>query len=100
MSTKTILMCQGKGSLSHNNRMFTAKNIDSSRTANNIVFVCQEICPIGTEWCGCCPWCFIVQCSINVLSAFCPIRNFTIVVGNIEFVALLSAIFLLLTSIF
>lgn len=43
MSTKTISMCQGKGSLSHNNRMFTAKNIDSSRTANNIVFVCQDL---------------------------------------------------------
>lgn len=36
-------MCQGKGSLSHNNRDFTAKNIDSSRTADNIVFVQQEL---------------------------------------------------------
>ena len=35
-------MCQGKGSLSHNNREFSAKNIDSSRTANNIVFVKQD----------------------------------------------------------
>lgn len=43
MSTKTISMCQGKGSLSHNNRNFTAKNIDSSRTADNIVFVCQDL---------------------------------------------------------
>ncbi len=43
MSTKTISMCQGKGSLSHNNRMFTAKNIDSSRTENNIVFVRQDL---------------------------------------------------------
>lgn len=43
MSTKTISMCQGKGSLSHNNRDFTAKNIDSSRTADNIVFVQQEL---------------------------------------------------------
>ena len=43
MSTKTISMCQGKGSLSHNNRAFTAKNIDSSRTADNIVFVRQDL---------------------------------------------------------
>ena len=42
MSTKTISMCQGKGSLSHN-REFTAKNIDSSRTADNIVFVRQDL---------------------------------------------------------
>ena len=43
MSTKTISMCQGKGSLSHNNRNFSAKNIDSSRTANNIVFIHQDL---------------------------------------------------------
>lgn len=43
MITKTISMCQGKGSLSHNNREFTAKNIDPLRTANNIVFVQQDL---------------------------------------------------------
>lgn len=43
MSEKSISMCEGKGSLSHNNREFTAKNIDSSRTPNNIVFVQQEL---------------------------------------------------------
>lgn len=43
MSTKSISMCEGKGSLSHNNREFTAKNIDPSRTADNIVFVQQEL---------------------------------------------------------
>lgn len=43
MSTKSISMCEGKGSLSHNNREFTAKNIDSSRTPNNIVFVQQAL---------------------------------------------------------
>lgn len=43
MSTKTISMCQGKGSLSHNNREFTAKNIDSSRTVDNIVFARQDL---------------------------------------------------------
>ena len=36
-------MCQGKGSLSHNNREFTAKNIDPSRTPDNIVFVQQDL---------------------------------------------------------
>lgn len=44
MSEKSISMCEGKGSLSHNNREFTAKNIDPSRTADNIVFVQQELC--------------------------------------------------------
>ena len=43
MNIKSISMCEGKGSLSHNNREFTAKNIDSSRTPNNIVFVQQEL---------------------------------------------------------
>lgn len=43
MYKKSISMCQGKGSLSHNNRDFTAKNIDSSRTADNIVFVQQDL---------------------------------------------------------
>ena len=35
MISKTISMCQGKGSLAHNNRTFTAKNIDPNRTENN-----------------------------------------------------------------
>lgn len=43
MNTKTISMCQGKGSLSHNNREFTAKNIDPFRTPDNIVFVQQDL---------------------------------------------------------
>ena len=43
MSEKSISMCEGKGSLSHNNREFNAKNIDPSRTADNIVFVQQEL---------------------------------------------------------
>lgn len=43
LKTKTISMCQGKGCLSHNNREFSAKNIDSSRTADNIVFIQQDL---------------------------------------------------------
>ncbi len=43
MNKKTISMCQGKGSLSHNNREFSAKNIDTSRTADNIIFVQQDL---------------------------------------------------------
>lgn len=43
MNTKTISMCQGKGSLSHNNREFSAKNIDRSRTADNIIFVQRDL---------------------------------------------------------
>ena len=40
---KSITHCQGNGSLTHNNRTFTAKNVDSSRTSDNIVFVRQPI---------------------------------------------------------
>lgn len=39
MSAKTISFCQGKGSLSHNNRTFKPKNVDSSKTKENITFV-------------------------------------------------------------
>ena len=39
MSAKTISFCQGKGSLSHNNRTFMPKNVDSSKTKENITFV-------------------------------------------------------------
>lgn len=40
---KTISHCQGKGSLTHNNRRFSAKNVDSSRTKDNIIFIEQPI---------------------------------------------------------
>lgn len=43
MSEKRISHCQGKGSLTHNNRKFNAKNIDNTRTKNNIIFVQQPI---------------------------------------------------------
>ena len=36
---KTISFCQGKGSLSHNNRTFKPENVDSSKTKENITFV-------------------------------------------------------------
>lgn len=39
MKAKTISHCQGKGSLSHNNRTFKAKNVDSSRSSRNVIFV-------------------------------------------------------------
>lgn len=39
MSAKTISHCQGKGSLTHNNRTFKPKNVDSSRSSQNITFV-------------------------------------------------------------
>ncbi len=43
MSEKRISHCQGKGSLTHNNRKFSAKNVDGSRTKDNVVFVKQGI---------------------------------------------------------
>lgn len=43
MTEKRISHCQGKGSLTHNNRRFSAKNVDSLRTKDNIIFVQQPI---------------------------------------------------------
>ena len=43
MTEKRISHCQGKGSLTHNNRKFSAKNVDDSRTKDNIIFVQQPI---------------------------------------------------------
>lgn len=47
MISRTISICQGKGSIGHNNRAFHTKNTDSARTKNNIVFVRE---PIGTAY--------------------------------------------------
>ncbi len=43
VSEKRISHCQGKGSLTHNNRKFSAKNVDEARTKDNVVFVKQGI---------------------------------------------------------
>ena len=43
MSEKRISHRQGKGIHTHNNRKFNAKNIDDTRTKDNIVFVQQPI---------------------------------------------------------
>ena len=43
MNPKSISHCQGKGSLSHNNRVFKPKNVDSTRTQNNIIFIQEPI---------------------------------------------------------
>lgn len=47
MTARTISICQGKGSLGHNNRAFHTKNTDPNRTPNNIVFVRE---PIGEAY--------------------------------------------------
>ena len=47
MKQKRISFSQGHGSLSHNNRLFTAENVDPFRTPDNITFVCQ---PIGEAY--------------------------------------------------
>ena len=47
MTEKRISHCQGKGSLTHNNRKFNAKNVDDTRTKDNIVFISQ---PIGEAY--------------------------------------------------
>ena len=43
MSEKTLSHCQGKGSLTHNNRTFVAKNVDKERIRDNVTFVCRSI---------------------------------------------------------
>lgn len=43
VKAKTISHCQGKGSLSHNNRAFKPKNVDSSRSSQNVTFVKMSI---------------------------------------------------------
>lgn len=47
MTEKRISHCQGKGSLTHNNRKFNAKNVDDTRTKDNVVFISQ---PIGEAY--------------------------------------------------
>ena len=47
MTSRNISICQGKGSIGHNNRAFHTKNTDPARTKNNIVFVRE---PIGTAY--------------------------------------------------
>jgi len=47
MSEKRISQCQGKGSLVHNNRETIYKNVDQSRTHNNITYISQ---PIGEAY--------------------------------------------------
>lgn len=37
--SKTISFVKGKGSINHNNREFTAKNVDASRTTMNVIYV-------------------------------------------------------------
>ena len=47
IGVKTLSHCQGKGSLSHNNRDFKPKNVDSGRTKNNVTFIKE---PIGKAY--------------------------------------------------
>lgn len=43
MKEKRISFCQGKGSLTHNNRLFIADNVDRSRMKDNITFIRKDI---------------------------------------------------------
>jgi regulator of replication initiation timing len=43
MKIKSLSFCQGKGSLSHNNRDFLPKNVDESRIKDNITFIKEPI---------------------------------------------------------
>lgn len=41
--SKTLSLCQGKGCLAHNNRTFFPKNVDRTRTPDNVVFIQKPI---------------------------------------------------------
>ena len=43
MKEKRISFCQGKGSLTHNNRLFIADNVDRSHIKDNITFIREDI---------------------------------------------------------
>lgn len=43
MKEKRISFCQGKGSLTHNNREFIAENVDRSRIKDNITFIKKDL---------------------------------------------------------
>ena len=43
MKEKRISFCQGKGSLTHNNREFIAENIDRNRIKDNVIFIRQDL---------------------------------------------------------
>ena len=43
MKEKRISFCQGKGSLTHNNRDFIAENVDRSRMRDNYTFIKKDI---------------------------------------------------------
>ena len=43
MKEKRISFCQGKGSLTHNNRDFIAENVNRSRMRDNYTFIRKDI---------------------------------------------------------
>lgn len=43
MKEKRISFCQGKGSLTHNNRDFIAENVDRCRMRDNYTFIRKDI---------------------------------------------------------
>ena len=43
MKEKRISFCQGKGSLTHNNRDFIAENVDRCRMRDNYMFIRKDI---------------------------------------------------------
>lgn len=43
MKEKRISFCQGKGSLTHNNRLFIAENVDRNHIKDNITFIREDI---------------------------------------------------------
>jgi hypothetical protein len=52
MSAKSISMCQGKGSIAHNNREYFCKNVDPERTKKNIIYKQQPIAEAYQECFG------------------------------------------------
>lgn len=49
MSGKKISHAQGKGSIAHNNRLFSPKNVDRSRTSDNVYYIRKPIAEAYSE---------------------------------------------------
>lgn len=49
MSSKKISYAQGKGSIAHNNRLFSPKNVDRSRTPDNVYYIGKPIAEAYSE---------------------------------------------------
>ena len=58
---RTISAMIGKGSVNHNTRAFTAKNVDKSRSADNVEFCQEDIKQVYKKLVDCLEKCLIYR---------------------------------------